>query len=591
MHDAGVEPKKIRVFLQQQGTSFATKQDIYNRIAHSKLASQEGQSSIHALCNQLEREGFWSRMQFAEGGRISSILFTHPDSLSYLKAYPEVVLLDCTYKTNKYGMPLLDIVGIDACQPSFCIAFAFLSGEDDEDYLWALERLRQLYDTIGARLPSVILTDRCLACMNAAEICFPTIPKLLCLWHANKAVLRNCRPIFVQHGKDELWGDFYKHWQSLIFSKDEETYDKRLQELEKEYLPEFLEAIGYLKSTWLYQYKERLVKAFVDVHLHFDTVVTSRGEGIHALVKGHISISTRDLFQAWRMIKALILNQIKDLHANQAHQHATIPIELSRVQYSQIHGLVSHEAQRLVQDQFTLLKDNGALLSPQCTGTFSRSLGLPCAHKLRDMIAADEVLTREHFHQHWHLQRPNQPIPQHLLEPLSRVDRLVARSNKPTSSTRREPSGFETINIDNPQQKTIRKPPQCTRCNKIGHTRISKACPDRFSEILQQAHLSQQHRDTPTQASQAQTIITEESELTQESCIIHSQHQVHLSTTPGPIILATNHPLVIYQEYCTIRDTWYQAQVLAAKKTDAHYRKAMKLPVRYNKTQYNWCLD
>ncbi|KAM3537379.1 hypothetical protein ARSEF1564_009700 [Beauveria bassiana] len=56
-------------------------------------------------------------------------------------------------------MPLLDIIGVDACQRSFCIAFAFLSGESEEDYIWALERLRSMYELSGAKLPSVILTD------------------------------------------------------------------------------------------------------------------------------------------------------------------------------------------------------------------------------------------------------------------------------------------------------------------------------------------------------------------------------------------------------------------------------------------------
>jgi hypothetical protein len=55
--------------------------------------------------------------------------------LAYLQAYPDLLFLDCTYKTNKYGMPLLDIIGVDACQRSFCIAFAFLSGEAEEDYI------------------------------------------------------------------------------------------------------------------------------------------------------------------------------------------------------------------------------------------------------------------------------------------------------------------------------------------------------------------------------------------------------------------------------------------------------------------------
>jgi hypothetical protein len=36
----------------------ATQQDIYNRIADTKRSVCEGQSSIYALTNQLDKEGF-----------------------------------------------------------------------------------------------------------------------------------------------------------------------------------------------------------------------------------------------------------------------------------------------------------------------------------------------------------------------------------------------------------------------------------------------------------------------------------------------------------------------------------------------------
>ena len=133
---------------------------------------------------------------------MTAVLFAHPQSLAYLKCYPDLLILDCTYKTNKYKMPLLDIVGVDACQRSFCIAFAFLSGEEEGDYIWALDRLRSMYELCDARLPSVILTDRCLACMNAVARCFPAAVSLLCLWHANKAVLRHCLSSFTRNGED-----------------------------------------------------------------------------------------------------------------------------------------------------------------------------------------------------------------------------------------------------------------------------------------------------------------------------------------------------------------------------------------------------
>ncbi|KAL2019069.1 hypothetical protein VTK56DRAFT_10100 [Thermocarpiscus australiensis] len=59
---SGVAPKDIRTYIRQNGNSIATQQDVYNRIAATRRDIWEGQSIIHALANQLDREGFWSRM-------------------------------------------------------------------------------------------------------------------------------------------------------------------------------------------------------------------------------------------------------------------------------------------------------------------------------------------------------------------------------------------------------------------------------------------------------------------------------------------------------------------------------------------------
>lgn len=72
----------------------------------------------------------------------------------------------------------------DSCQHSFCITFAFLSGEE-EGYSWALDPLQFLYQH---ELPSVVMAGRCLAVINASAICFPLSEALLCLWHVKKVL-------------------------------------------------------------------------------------------------------------------------------------------------------------------------------------------------------------------------------------------------------------------------------------------------------------------------------------------------------------------------------------------------------------------
>ena len=472
LSNAGLAPKEIQTLIRQSG-SLATRQDIYNRIADVRRDACEGQSPIQALANQLDKKGFWSRIQFAPDGRVTAVLFAHPDSLAYLRAYPELLLLDCTYKTNKYGMPLLDMIGVDAAQRSFCIAFAFLSGETEEDYTWALERLKSLYEQSNTSLPSVILTDRCLAVMNAASALFPSAATLLCLWHANKAVLTRCQPSFQEA---EQWKEFYSFWHSIISSPTEEDYTQRLAELQQKYIPQHLEEVGYIKTTWLIPYKEKLVRAWVDQSAHFGNTATSRVEGIHALLKSYLRRSTFDLFEAWKAISLALQNQLAELQARQAKQQIRTPLELSGVLYGAVRGWVSHEAMRKVEEQRKLLIQMDPIST--CTMTFSRVYGLPCLHTLNGLQG--EPLLLSHFHTHWHLKRGGNS--QLLLEPRQLIEPVRVQSSLPRSSTRREPSQFEAVEAQ--AQPRARAPSQCTKCGAVGHIRTSRACPLRYSDVL-----------------------------------------------------------------------------------------------------------
>jgi hypothetical protein len=177
-------------------------------------------------------------------------------------------------------MPLLDMIGVDSCQRSFCIAFAFLSGESEEDYSWALQQLKSLYQH---ELPSIVLTDRWLAAMNAVTTWFPSSQALLCLWHVNKAVLQHCQPAFglksghiINRPEDNAWDEFYTSWHLIVASPNEEVYKERLADFERKYVTKYVQEVGYIKTTWLEPYKERIVKAWVDKHLHFGNVATSR---------------------------------------------------------------------------------------------------------------------------------------------------------------------------------------------------------------------------------------------------------------------------------------------------------------------------
>jgi hypothetical protein len=63
----------------------------------------------------------------------------HPRSIQIFQQYPDVLFLDCTYKTNQFKLPLLVIVGTTCLNTTFYVAFCFLAKEEAGDYVWALE--------------------------------------------------------------------------------------------------------------------------------------------------------------------------------------------------------------------------------------------------------------------------------------------------------------------------------------------------------------------------------------------------------------------------------------------------------------------
>ena len=65
-------------------------------------------------------------------------------------------------------------------------------------------------------------------------------------------------------------------WHSLVASATEEIFEERLASFELKYATELPREVTYIKEFWLGSYKQKIVKAWVDRHLHFGNVVTSR---------------------------------------------------------------------------------------------------------------------------------------------------------------------------------------------------------------------------------------------------------------------------------------------------------------------------
>ncbi|KAF7140583.1 hypothetical protein RHSIM_Rhsim06G0117200 [Rhododendron simsii] len=246
---AGIPPRQILTSLRQSNSNCkAIARTVYNAKAAIKKKVLVGRTMIEALFDELGQGVFTFDIKRDGNGHLTHLFFAHPSSIALTKSYSYVFVMDCTYKTNKYKMPLIDIVGVSSFNGSFYSFFAFMQKEEEGDYVWALERFKAI---LGPdQQPSVILLDRELALMNAIEVVFRGTTNIL---------YESC---------------FNEAWQRL-----------QIDYKEKEFVR------NYIKNTWLL-FKEKFVKAWTGNHLHFGNRVTSRTEGAHAMLKRYLTIST-----------------------------------------------------------------------------------------------------------------------------------------------------------------------------------------------------------------------------------------------------------------------------------------------------------
>src|SRR6266536_775812 len=161
---AGIAAKHTYTTFQQRepGTAI-TMRDIRNERARQKFMELKGDTPITAffkalVSNDDEVSDFFFRyrtqsMIEAGGGPLTHLFLTHWDHSELLTQNPEVLILDATYKTNRFRMPLVNIYGMTPTNRTFFAGSVFLPSEKQYDYCLVFLGIRALYKELGIPQP------------------------------------------------------------------------------------------------------------------------------------------------------------------------------------------------------------------------------------------------------------------------------------------------------------------------------------------------------------------------------------------------------------------------------------------------------
>jgi hypothetical protein len=457
LSDIGSKPQHILGLIRKDPNILIKPRDIYNIRGESRRKKLGNYTPLEFLRETLQNNNWRYAFKQDTEGHILFFIFAHPESIRFANQYNRVFLLDCTYKTNRYKMPLLHIIGLSPSNSSYSIAFCFMQNEQEESYKWTLQTFFSWLDPLP--FSPVLCTDRDLTLLGAIKSIYPRSPHLLCVWHINKNVLAKTKQYF---SSNEEFEAFIQSWKSLINSSTAVEYEDQLAKFETRFSQIAPAALRYVKGTWL-TYKEMFIRAWIGQYLHLSNWATSRVEGSHAFLKKYIGASTGDILFVFERINNALEAQHYTLSSNLAEDQIKTLNFCSHFLYSNITKRTSRYSLRLIYEQASIAKraTPEAPLS-NCTNIFTRTIGLPCAHRIASLLSSHQPIPLSDIHQFWRIGLGNE-----LSEYLPILDPLV-----PPPPPRKPNQDTSYQSNKTSDQRVIKKkaPSKCSNCGEISHT-------------------------------------------------------------------------------------------------------------------------
>ncbi|XP_057451713.1 protein FAR1-RELATED SEQUENCE 5-like [Lotus japonicus] len=225
MRQAGISTHDIYNLMADQSGGYekinALKVDMFNQMTKQKQKEQCDAKAVLVYLKGLasgDAGMFWSH-HADEDGNLKQVFWADGISRMDFQVFGEVLAFDATYRKNRYGCPIVVLVGVNHHCQTIVFGTAVLTNEKEESYVWVLE---QFLAAMKGKQPAAVITDGAPAMWNAITRLLPKAHHRLCAWHLLQNAQRNVGDSnFVKGFKSCMLGNytvahFKKKWFQLV---------------------------------------------------------------------------------------------------------------------------------------------------------------------------------------------------------------------------------------------------------------------------------------------------------------------------------------------------------------------------------------
>ena len=104
---------------------------------------------------EVQEKGGYFAIQKNFNDELLHALYISEKMLKLSEKFLDIIIIDATYKKNRFNLPLVNIIGIDNYGHNILLAFGLLTNEKTESYSWLFQELKSAWK----KNPLNVITD------------------------------------------------------------------------------------------------------------------------------------------------------------------------------------------------------------------------------------------------------------------------------------------------------------------------------------------------------------------------------------------------------------------------------------------------
>ena len=267
--------------LQEEGVHVFS-QDVRNwRKKMNNVESQAESQKVENILLNLQAEGGVFKFGTTGGGEFRYLAFITRDMLHTLNKYPEVIVMDTTYKVNNNNYPLLNVLIIDNNGQGRPVFHALLASEDS---IILSACLSFFVSSFNSHLTKTIFIDKDMSEICAIRTCLPEVTIRLCAFHIVKAVKKALQQKRLATAQVSCILDLFKEQKSCQDLGDYQVLKEKISEIASP------DVVCYFEANW-WNCPQLWATSFLEAPTYHITT-TNHAESFHQKIKRVLNAKT-----------------------------------------------------------------------------------------------------------------------------------------------------------------------------------------------------------------------------------------------------------------------------------------------------------